>query len=127
MEQNIELAANEVYNELGPGHSESVYQMALAYELKKYYSDILTEITFPIMYKGKIPVGFQRVDIVVSDSSGNTILIELKAVQTVSQSAIQQVQRYIKYYNLSPCIGCVLINFGKNVPECFFEFKNVCV
>ena len=44
----------EVYNNLGPGLLESIYQSALIYELEAKSLKVKTEIALPVIYKGKM-------------------------------------------------------------------------
>ena len=94
-----------VYNNLGPGLFESVYEAALLYELNKvglkaknqvelavHYDDILLDVAF-------------RIDILVEDS----VLIELKSVEELSKVHYKQVITYLKLSDIP--IG-ILVNFN---------------
>ena len=94
-----------VYNKLGPGLFESVYEAALCYELDKaglkykrqqelpvYYDDIILDVAF-------------RIDIFVEDS----IVIEIKSVEEFSKVHYKQIITYLKLLNVS--IG-ILVNFN---------------
>ena len=48
----IRGAIFDVYNELGPGLLESVYEEALAFELKERGLKVERQVEFPIRYKG---------------------------------------------------------------------------
>lgn len=108
----IRAAANAVFAELGPGHSEVTYQTALKIELESRAdtSRVLTEITFPIMYKG-VPVGFQRADIVWEKRSGERFLLELKAVQNVPPIVLSQVKRYLAHFPFGKLDMGAIVNF----------------
>ncbi|WP_292008117.1 GxxExxY protein [Chryseobacterium sp.] len=63
-----------VYNELGLGLVESVYQKILVYELKENSLDVKSELHFPIIYDNKeFSLNF-RIDILVEDK----VILELK-------------------------------------------------
>lgn len=63
-----------VYNSLGPGLLELVYQQTLAYELSEQGLNIKKEVPVPVYYKDqKMDLGF-RIDILVNQR----VLIELK-------------------------------------------------
>lgn len=48
----IRGAIFDVYNELGPGLLESVYEEALEYELEERGLSVERQLEVPIMYKG---------------------------------------------------------------------------
>ena len=47
---NIRGAIFKVYNELGPGLLESVYESALIYELKKNGYEVKNQVALPFYY-----------------------------------------------------------------------------
>ncbi|HMB99034.1 MAG TPA: GxxExxY protein [Balneolaceae bacterium] len=103
----IKGAIFEVYNELGPGLFESVYQKVLYYELVHRGLDVLSEVVVPIYYKNeKIEAGF-RVDLLVN----NKVLVELKSVETLQKVHHKQVLTYLKLTNLK--LG-ILVNFNSD-------------
>lgn len=103
----IRGAIFEVYNELGPGLFESVYQKVLYYELVHRGLDVLSEVGVPIYYKNeKIEAGF-RVDLLVK----NKVLVELKSVETLQKVHHKQVLTYLKLTNLK--LG-ILVNFNSD-------------
>ena len=54
-----------VYNSLGPGLLESVYEAALAYELMKEDLIVETQVSIPVVYNEiKLDLGF-RADLIV--------------------------------------------------------------
>jgi GxxExxY protein len=56
-----------VFNELGPGLLESVYEAALAFELNKMGLRVRTQVPLPVDYKDvRLELGF-RIDILVED------------------------------------------------------------
>lgn len=93
-----------VYNTLGFGHKESVYQKALADELAKMKLNFEREKTIPITYNGK-QVGVYRPDFVID----NKIIVEIKAVEFMPKSYETQLVYYLKGTNYK--LG-FLINFG---------------
>lgn len=73
---DIRGAIFKVYNALGPGLLESVYETALAYELEKSGRVVSTQVSVPFYYDGiEFDKGF-RIDILVD----NKVIIELKSV-----------------------------------------------
>ena len=70
----IRGAAFKVYNALGPGLLESVYEAALAYELEKDGFQVKTQVDVPVHYENiNLDIGF-RLDMIVND----LVIIEIK-------------------------------------------------
>ena len=93
-----------VYNILGFGHKENVYQKALAAEFKKIGINFEIEKVLPVLYDGK-KVGIYKPDLIVDDK----IIIELKAVSFMPKNYETQLTYYLKGTNYK--LG-FLINFG---------------
>ena len=105
---DIISCAYEVHKVLGPGLLESVYQKALIHELKLKGFKVESEIKEDIDYKG-INIGNDlRLDILVNDS----IVLELKSVETMLPVHKKQLLTYLKLLNLQ--LG-LLINFNTNL------------
>lgn len=95
----------EVYNSLGPGLLESVYQRALTFELLEQDLNIRTEVGVPVVYKNQeMDLGF-RIDILVNKK----VLIELKSVENIHKVHYKQVLTYLKLTDLK--LG-LLVNFN---------------
>ena len=93
---DIISCAYEVHKVLGPGLLESVYQKALIHELKLKGFKVESEIKVDIDYKG-INIGNDlRLDILVNDS----IVLELKSVETILPVHKKQLLTYLKLLNL---------------------------
>ncbi len=98
-------AAIEVHKHLGPGLLESSYEACLAYELKQRGLNTQTQVALPIVYKEvKLNAGY-RIDLLVE----NKIIIELKAVEVLTDMHTAQLLTYLKLKNLK--LG-LLINFN---------------
>jgi GxxExxY protein len=96
-------AAIEVHRTLGPGYLESVYEEALAVELKLRQIPFSRQHSVALTYKGH-SVGDGRLDFLVA----RTVVVELKAVDTLQPIHQAQVMSYLK------ATGCglgLLINF----------------
>lgn len=101
----IRGAIFKVYNELGPGLLESVYEAALAFELKQEGLDVKVQVPVPLIYSGnKLEVGF-RIDILVND----LVIIEIKSVENMAEVHHKQVLTYLKLNNKK--LG-ILVNFN---------------
>jgi GxxExxY protein len=74
-------AAIEVHNALGPGLLESIYEEALAKELKRRGIPFSRQVEVEIHYKGDV-VGTHVLDLVVADA----VVVELKAVKELAES-----------------------------------------
>ena len=99
-------AAVAVHRELGPGLLESVYEVILAYELKKRGLSVDRQVSIPIEYHGiKFDEGF-RVDIFFE----NKVIIELKSVESVNKAHKKQVLTYLRLTGHK--LG-YLLNFGE--------------
>ena len=93
-----------VSNTLGHGFLESVYKNALCEELSSKGLSVVKEQKFPIFYNGA-QVGLYAADIVVGDS----VIVELNAIDGLSRTHAAQVLNYLKASRLP--IG-LLMNFG---------------
>ena len=93
-----------VYNELGNGFVESVYQNAMALALGQ--SGLIVEQQFPliVVFRGEI-VGEFRVDLFVE----HCIVVELKAVTQLTSAHEVQLVNYLKATGAR--VG-LLLNFG---------------
>ena len=95
----------DVYNELGPGLLESVYEAALAHELREAGLNIKTQYALPVIYKNTpLELGF-RIDILVEDK----VIIELKSIEAIADVHHKQVLTYLKLTGLK--LG-ILVNFN---------------
>src|SRR5690242_16562301 len=79
----------EVYNELGFGLLESVYSLALDYELRARGHRVTREVWTDVLYK-TIPIARQRLDMVVD----NAVVIEIKATEQLPAFARRQLLNY---------------------------------
>ncbi len=102
----------EVYNELGNGFLESVYENALFLELKDSGLEVERQKDIPVLFKGT-NVGDFKADIVVDGK----VIIELKAIQRLDKVHEAQVINYLKATGIE--IG-LLLNFGPRP-----EFKRI--
>ncbi|MCF8234163.1 MAG: GxxExxY protein [Bacteroidales bacterium] len=106
--RKIIKAFYKVYNTLGYGFLERVYQNALLIELRKMGFDCVSEAPVKVYYEG-VQVGDYRADILVDDC----IIIENKAAEAISEQHEYQLINYLKATDIE--IG-LLLNFGKK-PE----------
>ncbi len=103
----IRKAIFEVYNTLGPGLLESVYEKALALELENQGLRVEVQVPISVIYKGTdLGLGF-RADILVEEK----IIIEIKSVVELAPIHPKQLLNYLKLTNLH--LG-ILVNFNSN-------------
>lgn len=100
-------AAMNVYNALGCGFLESVYQEALAIEFKREGVPFEAEKEVRIFYAGVELKQTYKPDFFCYDG----IIIELKAVSTIDASHRAQLYNYLK---ATQCRLGLLINFGNS-------------
>lgn len=100
----IRGAVFNIYNSLGFGHKEQVYQKALEREFKELKIPYTREQTLKVKYRDEV-VGFYRPDFLVDEK----IIIELKSLPSLPISLDAQILHYLKTtgFNLG-----LLINFG---------------
>jgi len=95
----------KVHKNLGPGLLESAYEECLFYELSKTDLFIERQKPLPLFYETiKMEIGY-RLDFLVE----NKLVIEVKAVEAISDVHKAQVITYLK---LSGCKLDLLVNFN---------------
>lgn len=104
-------ASMEVYNVLGAGLLESVYEKALLYELKLRGLKVSSQMPVNIEYKGNVIGSDLRLDIIVED----ILIVELKSVESLLPVHFKQIRTYMRLLNKP--MG-LLINFNVS------DFKN---
>ena len=101
----IRGAIYKVYNTLGPGLLESVYEAALCYQLQKDGLNVNRQVKIDVIYDGTVlPVDY-RMDILVE----NSVIIELKSVEELKPVHHKQL---ITYLRLSQKHVGILVNFN---------------
>lgn len=96
-----------VFDELGNGFLESVYEKSLLIELKDNMLTAISQKKINVYYKNNL-VGEYKSDIIVE----NKILIEIKAVTKLIPEHEAQLINYLKATKLK--IG-LLVNFGNKL------------
>jgi len=105
--------AMKVHRTLGNGFLESVYQNALAHELKKEGLDVECEVPLRVIYDGVV-VGEFAADMLVNGK----VIVENKAVQRLGSAHEVQLVNYLTATGVD--VG-LLLNFG--APELEFKRK----
>jgi GxxExxY protein len=94
----------EVYNELGHGFLESVYERAFEIALTAKGLNVLRQIEIPVTFRGQ-SVGNFSADVLVE----KCVLLELKAARTLDSSHEAQLLNYLRATEIE--VG-LLFNFG---------------
>ena len=99
-------ACFEVYNEMGCGFLESVYQECLTWELRDQNVPFVAQQRLALNYKHHTLEAVYAPDFVCFDA----IVVELKAVKELTDEHRAQVHNYLKAtgYHLG-----LLVNFGQ--------------
>lgn len=118
----ISSAANNVFNQLGPGHSEKIYHKALHSELVCLGFNITSEYHVPIIYtdskNNSHILESERIDIFMhyndkyKELTNKNVILELKAIsKNIQEQERNQVLKYVKQLkNIDISYG-VVINF----------------
>lgn len=94
----------EVYNELGHGFLESVYEKSLEIALGSMGVKVRRQIEIPVSFRGQ-RVGIFTADMLVEDC----VLLELKAARALDTSHVAQLLNYLRATDIE--VG-LLLNFG---------------
>jgi len=106
--EKIIEAYYKVYNTLGYGFLEKVYENALKIELKRLNLTVDQQKSIKVLYE-TFEVGDYFADLIVED----LVIVELKAAENLCEEHEAQLVNYLKATNLE--VG-LLLNFGKK-PE----------
>ena len=98
-------AAMEVHRVLGAGFLEPVYRDALAFELADRAIEHVRELPLRIAFENRLIPSIYRADFICS----GRVLVEVKALRSLSAREIAQVLHYLKATRLERAL---LVNFG---------------
>lgn len=126
MIEKIRKIAEDVFETLGSGYSEEVYEKAMEVGLRLAKIPYENQRVLPVFYKN-FAVGTSKPDLIVKDTDGGEkIILELKATPTkIGMKEEVQLQKYLQ--NLKMKKG-IIINFpqtNKEGPGAEIEFKEV--
>ncbi|HNS02989.1 MAG TPA: GxxExxY protein [Anaerolineae bacterium] len=93
-----------VYNTLGYGFSEKIYENAMVLELRRRGLKVIQQASLRVYYAGEV-VGEYFADLLVADA----VIVELKAVQVLLDQHDAQLLNYLKATAYE--VG-LLLNFG---------------
>lgn len=97
-----------VYNRLGFGYPEKVYQKAIEEELRRLKLSFKRENFSKVGYRGKT-VGYYFQDFLIDD----TVVLEVKVGDSIYQRNINQVLSYLK--DTSKRLGIIAVFTGKGI------------
>jgi GxxExxY protein len=97
--------AIEIHRALGPGLFESVYETVLAGRLEAHGLRVQCQVPVPIVFDGLVFEAAFKVDILVE----GTLVLEIKAVETLSKAHAKQVITYLRL--MKQPVG-LLLNFS---------------
>jgi len=106
----------EVYNELGTGFLEKVYQETMALVLRSKGLEVQCEVPLPVGFRGT-KIGTYEADLVVA----GLVLVELKAGRSLDSSHEAQLLNYLRSTEIE--VG-LLLNFGPRPQVRRFAFEN---
>lgn len=98
LHDRIKDMANDIFNVLGHGHSEVVYQAAFRVALQDANFLFETERVIPVMFRNR-QVGTIRADIIIN----HELVIKLKSVpnpESALSDTIEQCRMYMRYTNI---------------------------
>jgi GxxExxY protein len=102
IQESIKNACHRVFDQLGYGHTEFVYQMALKYELDSMGIISSTERPVSIHYIDSLDnchhLTSYRIDLYVFGQEYD-VIIETKNITNITDKEINQVQRYLVELN----------------------------
>ena len=98
-------AAMEVYNDLGPGFLEGVYQEAMETEVESKGIPFTAQYQITVKYKGRPLHKYYIADLICYDK----VIVEIKAMDRLTLREEGQLLNYLKATGIR--VG-VLINFG---------------
>ncbi len=102
--QKIIMIFYKVYNKLGYGFLEKVYENAMIIEFRKESIPVVSQSPIEVSYENEI-IGDYYADLLVD----NKVIVEIKAVKNLSDEHEAQLLNYLKATNIE--VG-LLFNFG---------------
>ena len=94
----------EVYNQLGPGLLESIYEKALIHELRSKGFSVKNQVAVPVYYKGELICPDLRLDLIIDDR----LILEIKSVVEYKKVFEKQLYTYLRLMN---CELGYVVNF----------------
>lgn len=96
----------DVYNELGHGFLESVYEEAVAIALRQSGLSVERQVPITVWFRGQA-IGEFRADLLIE----HKVLVELKSVKSLDKAHEAQLLHYLRATEME--VG-LLLNFGEH-------------
>lgn len=106
----IRQVAYELHLYLGVGYLEKEYENGLKHRLEKAGYNVQTQVPIQVRDEDGFVLGDYAADMIVDE-----LIIELKAVSTLTQAHVAQIINYLKATNREHGL---LINFGSEKFQC---------
>jgi GxxExxY protein len=106
----------DVYNELGHGFLESVYEESMSIALREAGHHVMQQAPISVYFRGQV-VGDFRADLLVNDE----VIVELKAARAIESAHEAQLMNYLRATRIE--VG-LLMNFGPKAEFKRFIFDN---
>jgi GxxExxY protein len=114
--EKIIAAYYEVYNELGYGFLEKVYEEAMVLVLRSRGIEVRQQVSLPVWFRG-VKIGSYDADLIVE----GIVIVELKASRNLESSHEAQLLNYLRSTEIE--VG-LLLNFGPRTQVRRFAFEN---
>jgi GxxExxY protein len=106
----------DVYNELGPGFLESVYENSMAIALRAAGLEVRQQVPIPVYFRGEL-VGEFKSDLLVEQE----VIVELKAARALDSAHEAQILNELR---ATPVEVGLLMNFGPKPDFKRFAYEN---
>src|SRR5687768_6651899 len=101
-------SAFKIHSDLGAGLFESVYEVTMAYELRRRGCSVDCQRGIPVIYQDvRMEIGF-RADIIVN----RKVIVEIKSIEAIAPVHSKQLLTYLRLTDLR--LG-LIINFNVNL------------
>ncbi len=115
--EKIIKAFYQVYNNLGYGFLEKVYEKAMLIELKKLNLKATAQASIKVLYDKQL-IGEYFADILVEDK----VIVEIKSAKALAKEHEAQLLNYLKATEIE--VG-LLLNFGPKAEVKRKAFENI--
>lgn len=101
MDSLLPTILKKVWDELGSGYKEHIYQKAIEVEFQNEHIIFHSEVICPVNYHG-VQIGFERADIVTYKDGVPSSILELKSqINSVNKKEFIQISKYFTSLNVN--------------------------
>jgi len=97
LKRELEEICRTISEKLGRQQSEGAYQRALQIELELGGVTVQPEAKVTVTYRGK-NISSRRVDLLLTVGDGSAVILEIKALQTITKGANLNAVHQLQYY-----------------------------